>query len=143
MTAMRQLYNVSSLRHAFFSPVLSSRVLAPAATTATARATACRCQCQPQQRRNFSSAIGETKFDQTKESNDPSKGMKSEHKAEAKQTTSDEGRGDHPAKQADPQQSPSKSTGVETEGPGTKAGEGKDPGVTKDADVLKPAARPK
>ncbi|KAI0487619.1 hypothetical protein F4859DRAFT_510188 [Xylaria cf. heliscus] len=82
-----------------------------------------------------SSAIGEIKRDQTKELNDPSKGLKPEHKMQAKQAESNEGR-DHPAKQPDPQPAPSKSTGVRYDGPDSKAGEGKDKGVTKDDDFM-------
>ncbi|TRX98578.1 hypothetical protein FHL15_000652 [Xylaria flabelliformis] len=62
-------------------------------------------------RHGSSSATREPKFDQTKESNDPSKGLKPEHKAQAKQAESSKGK-DHPAKQPDPQPAPSKSTGV-------------------------------
>jgi hypothetical protein len=72
--------------------------------------------------------------DQTKESNDSSKGLKSEHKDQLKKENNSAG-SDHPAKQPDPQASPSKSTGVREEGPGSKAGEGKDEGVTKDDKV--------
>ncbi|RYC65220.1 hypothetical protein CHU98_g979 [Xylaria longipes] len=90
---------------------------------------------------NSSSAIGEIKFDQTKESNDPLKGLKPEHKAHAKQTGSNEGE-DHPAKQPDPQPAPSKSTGVRYDGPDSKAGEGRDKGVTKDNDFM-PSTVPK
>ncbi|KAI1824371.1 hypothetical protein F4861DRAFT_539109 [Xylaria intraflava] len=82
-----------------------------------------------------SSVKGQTKFDQTKESNDPSKGLKPEHVAQAKQAGDIKGR-DHPAKQPDPQPSPSKSTGVRREGPGSKAGEGEENGVSKDEGVL-------
>lgn len=74
-------------------------------------------------------------FDQTKESNDASKGLKPEHKAQAKQAESSEGR-DHPAKQPDPQPAPSKSTGVRYDGLNSKAGEGKDKGVTKDNNFM-------
>lgn len=85
-------------------------------------------------RRNYSSdhpVIGETTVDQTKHSNDPANGKKDEHQTQAKKAGSGEGR-DHPAKQPDPQQSPSKSTGFETEGPGSKSGAGEDKGVSKD-----------
>ncbi|KAI0458090.1 hypothetical protein F5B21DRAFT_461265 [Xylaria acuta] len=82
-----------------------------------------------------SSAIGETKFDQTKESNDASKGLRPEHKAQAKQAGSSEGK-DHPAKQPDPQPTPSKPTGVRYDGPDSKAGEGKNKGVTRDNDFM-------
>ncbi|KAI2639363.1 hypothetical protein GGS21DRAFT_507253 [Xylaria nigripes] len=82
-----------------------------------------------------SSAIGPTRFDQTKESNDPSNDLKPQYKSQAKQADSDKSE-DHPAKQPDPQPSPSKSTGVRREGPGSKAGEGEDKGVTKDHGVL-------
>lgn len=45
-------------------------------------------------------------------------------------TARSEGHSDHPAKQADPQKAPERSTGFETEGPGnSKAGEGKDTGA--------------
>ncbi|KAI0863526.1 hypothetical protein F4860DRAFT_65932 [Xylaria cubensis] len=81
------------------------------------------------------SAIREPKFDQTKESNDPSKGLRPEHKTQAKQAESSEGK-DHPAKQPDPQPAPSKSTGIQSDGPDSKAGEGKDKGVTKDRNFM-------
>ncbi|KAH8157601.1 hypothetical protein CIB48_g10650 [Xylaria polymorpha] len=84
---------------------------------------------------NSSSATGKIMFDQTKESNDASKGLKPEHKAQAKQAESSEGR-DHPAKQPDPQPAPSKSTGVRYDGLNSKAGEGKDKGVTKDNNFM-------
>ncbi|KAI4869422.1 hypothetical protein F4820DRAFT_406492 [Hypoxylon rubiginosum] len=72
------------------------------------------------------------KVDQTKKSNDPSQDLKEEHHKQATQTTSS----DHPAKQPDLQQSPSKSTGIRSEGPGsTKAGEGTDKGVHKDKEI--------
>lgn len=73
---------------------------------------------------------GETKFDQTKESNAPSKPARTEHENQAQKSDFDEDT--HPAKQPDPQQSPSKATGIQTEGPGSKAGEGQDKGVTED-----------
>lgn len=82
-------------------------------------------------RHSYSSVVGETKVDQTKKSNDPSKSHKDEHQTQAKMSGSDEGR-DHPAKQPDPQPSPSKSTGVETEGPGSRSGAGQDKEVSKD-----------
>ncbi|KIV81329.1 hypothetical protein PV11_03520 [Exophiala sideris] len=82
-------------------------------------------------RRNNYSVIGETTVDQTKQSNDPSNSKKDAHQAQATKPGSAEGRS-HPAKQPDPQQSPSKSTGFETEGPGSKAGAGADKGVSKD-----------
>jgi hypothetical protein len=75
--------------------------------------------------------VGDVVVDQTKEGNDPSKKQKDEHQAQATKPgqSSD---GEHPAKQPDPQKSPSKSTGIEKEGPGTKSGEGEDHGVQKD-----------
>ena len=77
-----------------------------------------------------SHANSETKFDQTKESNAPSKPARTEHENQAQKSDFDEDT--HPAKQPDPQQSPSKATGIQTEGPGSKAGEGQDKGVTED-----------
>ncbi|KAI1378182.1 hypothetical protein F4677DRAFT_385386 [Hypoxylon crocopeplum] len=78
-----------------------------------------------------SAAYLAVKIDQTKKSNDPSEDQKEEHHKQATRTTSGEGR-DHPAKQPDPQQSPSKSTGVRSEGPESKSGEGLDTGVHKE-----------
>jgi hypothetical protein len=77
-----------------------------------------------------SHANGQTKFDQTKESNAPSKPARTEHENQAQKSDFDEDT--HPAKQPDPQQSPSKATGIQIEGPGSKAGEGQDKGVIKD-----------
>ncbi|KAI1818612.1 hypothetical protein GGS20DRAFT_527898 [Poronia punctata] len=88
--------------------------------------------------RQFQSEAGQPRFDQTHESNDPSKGVAEKHKAQCKQ-----GPGDHPAKQPDPQQAPSKSTGVRRDGPDSKAGEGEDRGVTVDEKVKKPMGRPR
>ncbi|KAI6090353.1 hypothetical protein F4821DRAFT_229122 [Hypoxylon rubiginosum] len=85
----------------------------------------------------FTSAAvrGAVKFDQTKKSNDPSQEQTEAHHEQAKQaeTSSDDGARGHPAKQSDPQPSPSKSTGIMSEGPGSsKAGEGADRGVHKE-----------
>lgn len=74
----------------------------------------------------------EVKMDQTKKSNDPSEENKDDHQAQAEMVDSDKGR-DHPAKQADPQKAPSKSTGIQTEGPDSKAGEGEDKKVMEDS----------
>lgn len=90
----------------------------------------------PQPQKNYTAATSQIRFDQTKTSNDPSKGMTSQHKDQSKNTHDGAG-GDHPAKQPDPQQAPSKSTGVRTDGPDGKAGEGQDKGVTKDDTVAK------
>lgn len=69
------------------------------------------------------SSTGATVVDQTKQGNDPNSDKKEEHQQAAAQTTSSEGR-DHPAKQPDPQVSPERSTGFETQGPGSEAGKG-------------------
>ncbi|KAI0834892.1 hypothetical protein F5Y06DRAFT_277463 [Hypoxylon sp. FL0890] len=66
--------------------------------------------------------------DQTRKSNDPSEKQKEGHHKQATKTTSGEGR-EHPAKQPDPQPSPSKPTGVRSEGPESKSGEGSEPAV--------------
>ena len=71
-----------------------------------------------------------TQFDQTKESNNPANPAKNEHQNQAQKSGFSEET--HPAKQPDPQQSPSKATGIQTEGPGSNAGEGEDKGVMKD-----------
>ena len=71
-----------------------------------------------------------TKFDQTKESNNPTNPAGASHENQAQKSGFSEDT--HPAKQPDPQQSPSKATGIQTEGPGSKAGEGEDKGVMKD-----------
>ncbi|KAK5072851.1 hypothetical protein LTR64_000739 [Lithohypha guttulata] len=82
---------------------------------------------RPQRRFAASSASSSSRnvvVDQTKENNDPNNDQKKGQKEAAAQTTSSE-QGDHPAKQADPQKSPERSTGFQTEGPGSsKAGEG-------------------
>jgi len=85
---------------------------------------------RPPIRHGSSLPVSEPKFDQTKESNDPSKPARPEHETQVQKSgfSADV----HPAKQPDPQQSPSKATGIETEGPDSKAGEGQDMGVTKD-----------
>ncbi|CAJ2510092.1 Uu.00g059920.m01.CDS01 [Anthostomella pinea] len=77
--------------------------------------------------------LSAVKADQTKKSNDPSASQKEEHGSQAEQV-SGEGR-DHPAKQPDPQQSPSKSTGVREEGPNGKAGSAPDQGVHTEKDA--------
>lgn len=70
------------------------------------------------------SSTGATVVDQTKQGNDPNADKREGHKEAAAQTTSGEGR-DHPAKQPDPQASPERSTGFETQGPGSsEAGTG-------------------
>ncbi|KAI1761468.1 hypothetical protein GGR53DRAFT_505612 [Hypoxylon sp. FL1150] len=80
-------------------------------------------------------ARGAVLFDQTKKSNDPSEDQKEGHHKEATSTPSDGDRG-HPAKQPDPQQSPSKSTGIRDDGPGgSESGKGRDEGVHKEKDV--------
>ncbi|KAJ9654768.1 hypothetical protein H2198_006207 [Neophaeococcomyces mojaviensis] len=73
------------------------------------------------------SAYGSPVVDQTKKGNDPNQDKRDEHKEAGNKATDASGR-DHPAKQPDPQKSPERSTGFETEGPGTKAGEGEDTG---------------
>jgi hypothetical protein len=82
-------------------------------------------------RYSSSSVLGSVKVDQTKKSNDPSESQKQDHMERAQGTGRSEGR-DHPAKQPDPQQSPSKATGIETEGPGSKSGTKEEGGVTTD-----------
>ncbi|KAI0397676.1 hypothetical protein F5Y17DRAFT_414225 [Xylariaceae sp. FL0594] len=156
MSAMRQLHHIASLRQVISVPtprVFTAAVIkTPPTTTTTTKTSAPHThQSQSQQRRrNYTSAVGETKFDQTKESNDPSKDVKSDHRAAAEQTADDGSSrdSDHPAKRPDPQESPSKPTGVETEGPGgSKAGEGKEPSNVqqkqRDKDILKTVGRPK
>lgn len=60
-------------------------------------------------------------FDQTKTDNSP----KGEEDKSSKPQAMDKDES-HPAKQADPQKTPSRSTGIEPEGPGgARAGEGK------------------
>ncbi|KUI72369.1 hypothetical protein VM1G_11825 [Cytospora mali] len=74
------------------------------------------------------------KFDQTKKSNDPD-GEPREGQHDA--SSSGKGSADaqpHPAKQPDPQSTPSKSTGVRGEGPGGKAGEGQRTGGAQQKD---------
>lgn len=67
-------------------------------------------------------------MDQTKHDNHPSNGKKPEHEHTASSARTEAGR-NHPAKQPDPQQSPERSTGFETDGPGSsEAGKGKDTG---------------
>ena len=61
----------------------------------------------------------EVTFDQTKKGNDP----KGDEDKSAKPQSGD--KESHPQKQPDPQKSPSRSTGIETDGPGdSKAGKG-------------------
>ena len=85
--------------------------------------------------------------DQTKHDNSPDGEKRGEHEHITSSVRTEEGRNqpggqenkadsarkeaakDHPAKQADPQKSPERSTGFETDGPGdSKAGAGKDTG---------------
>ena len=74
-----------------------------------------------------SSKIGGTVVDQTKVGNDPDQEKKDEQVQAGKSAVSGE-KADHPAKQADPQKPPERSTGFETKGPDGNAGEGKDTG---------------
>jgi len=106
-----------SVPHPFRLPLLSNQIAQP------------RFQ-NPSIRHGSSTPVNEPKFDQTKESNDPSKAHRSEHETQAQK--SEDREESHPAKQPDPQQSPSKSTGIEPEGPDGKAGEGQDTGVMED-----------
>ena len=55
------------------------------------------------------------KFDQTKKNNDASSSATDSHQKQAEMTGSDQGR-DHPMKQADPQKTPTSSTGIQREG---------------------------
>lgn len=98
-----------------------------------------------------SSVVEGVTVDQTKHNNSPSGGKKGEHEhntssartevgrnrpAEHARTDTDtassagtEADSNHPAKQPDPQKSPERSTGFETDGPGSsEAGKGKDTG---------------
>ncbi|KAK5937606.1 hypothetical protein PMZ80_010226 [Knufia obscura] len=94
--------------------------------------------------------VSETVVDQTKQNNSPNGDKKGKHEHAASSARTDVGRnspaGDgttestdeggvgstdesHPAKQPDPQKTPERSTGFETEGPdGHKAGDGEDTG---------------
>ena len=74
-----------------------------------------------------SSKIGGTVVDQTKENNDPNQEKTDEHVSAGKSATSGKAQ-DHPAKQADPQKAPERSTGFQTQGPDGRAGEGEDTG---------------
>jgi len=65
--------------------------------------------------------------DQTKKGNDPNQEKTDEHKKAGKIAGSGE-TADHPAKQADPQKAPTRSTGFKTEGPNGNAGDGEDTG---------------
>lgn len=77
--------------------------------------------------RLFYSADAHIKFDQTKKSNEPGGEPRSEKDGGGipadKQPHDDH---QHPAKQSDPQPAPARSTGVMADGPGGKAGEGKE-----------------
>ncbi|MCJ1474082.1 hypothetical protein MMC13_002740 [Lambiella insularis] len=74
-------------------------------------------------RQHFASA----NFDQTKKGNDPTQELQANHKVQAQETTSDKRDKAHPAQQPDPQKEPSRSTGIEKEGPdGARAGRGKE-----------------
>ncbi|MCJ1397426.1 hypothetical protein MMC11_000619 [Xylographa trunciseda] len=67
------------------------------------------------------------KVDQTKKNNDPSQSPEESHKAQASETDSDKVEKAHPAQQPDPQQEPSRTTGIEKEGAGgVKAGRAKE-----------------
>lgn len=66
------------------------------------------------------SAEAPIKFDQTKQSNDP--GGKPR---DGPGGNGSNGSGGHPAKQSDTQERPSRSTGVRSDGPDGRAGEGK------------------
>ncbi|XXH04617.1 hypothetical protein Hte_011034 [Hypoxylon texense] len=102
------------------------------ATHGTATAAAAAARYSPRALFTSIAARGAVKVDQTKKGNDPSQDQKGDHHKQATETTSS----DHPAKHPDPQQSPSKSTGIRSEGPGsTKSGEGVDEGVHKDKEI--------
>ncbi|KAK5064441.1 hypothetical protein LTR84_000274 [Exophiala bonariae] len=86
---------------------------------------------KPAKRYSSSNVVGSVKVDQTKKSNNPSRAHETDHTEQAQRTGSSKGR-DHPAKQPDPQESPSKATGIQSEGPDSKAGAKEDKGVTTD-----------
>jgi len=65
-------------------------------------------------RRHFSDAKVIT--DQTKKNNSPDEEYEPDHAKRASSTT-DDSEGKHPAKQADPQKPPTRSTGIEPSGP--------------------------
>jgi hypothetical protein len=62
-------------------------------------------------------------MDQTKAGNDPNHQKKDEHVQAGNRAGSEASR-DHPAKQPDPQKAPERSTGIQTEGPNGRSGEG-------------------
>ncbi|KAH6648386.1 hypothetical protein BKA67DRAFT_661367 [Truncatella angustata] len=87
--------------------------------------------------RSFTLSTARRIVDQTKKNNESSQEHKDSHRQQATKAGSSGSSEGHPAKQADPQPSPSKSTGIETDGPGSsKAGTGSDRGgVYQDEDV--------
>ncbi|KAH9884284.1 hypothetical protein F4778DRAFT_570049 [Xylariomycetidae sp. FL2044] len=67
---------------------------------------------------------GTVRMDQTKKSNDPNQELTEEHKSQCLQADQRKGKegeeGGHPAKQADPQKEPTRTTGIREDGPGPK-----------------------
>lgn len=81
------------------------------------------------QRRSFVPSAATRVVDQTRKNNDSSQEHTEDHRRQATKAGSSGSGQDHPAKQADPQASPSKSTGIEEDGSGSsKAGAGSDQG---------------
>ncbi|KAK9419164.1 hypothetical protein SUNI508_01141 [Seiridium unicorne] len=81
------------------------------------------------QSRTFMPSAGHRVVDQTRQNNDSSQDQKAGHKKQATKAGNPDEDQDHPAKQSDPQQSPTTSTGIEEQGPGSsEAGAGSDQG---------------
>jgi hypothetical protein len=63
--------------------------------------------------------------DQTKKNNSPGQENTEAHEQAATKTSHEESEGQHPAKRPDPQEPPTRSTGIQPEGPDGRAGDGK------------------
>lgn len=91
--------------------------------------------------RAFTPSVSRQVVDQTKQNNDSSQPQKEEHRQQSTKAGKSS-QSDLQSKQPDPQASPSKSTGIETDGPGgSKAGTGPEPDVYKNEDVKKMQAK--
>lgn len=96
------------------------------------------------QHRSFTPSVSRGIVDRTRKNNDSSQGQKDSHHQQATKAGTSGSSQYHPAKQGDPQQSPSKSTGIEVEGFGSaKSGVGSEPkeGVYQDKEVKKQQAQ--
>ena len=111
-----------------FGHLLSTQTLQANGTHFLPRATASSNSVNDRRHASSSSPINNVVVDQTKKNNDPSEEEREAQSAAGQSAGSSGSSSDHPAKQADPQKPPERSTGFETRGPQGEAGEGKDTG---------------